>query len=617
VLTSPPGTNQIRALVAEQLLPVGALGARKVFARRDAIVALAPHLYGQETSLLDRVVDRTLADPEAIPLVGLRGAREPVWSTATTLATEQAIADMVSDQLARTDAPATSVGTSVTAVRAAEDRQGLALTSAQEDAVTAICTSGRGAELVLGVAGSGKTSMVSVVREAFESAGYEVLGTATSGQAARNLGREAGIDQSRTLASLRWRLDHRRISLSDHSVVVLDEVGMTDDPDLVGLLAYVEAARAKVVLVGDHRQLGAVGPGGALEALVNRHRDQVQVLYENLRQADPAEAQALAALRAGDVEEAVSWYRGRERIVAASSRDEALDRAMEAWAADLADGKETALLAWRRANVEELNRRARERMAEAGVLTGPEVVAPGGRAYQAGDQVVTLTPGADGALVTSERAVVEAVDAEREAVVLRSQDERQVALAGEDLSAERLAHGYAVTAHRSQGQTTDRSHLYVDGGGRELAYVAMSRAKESSHAYLVADTLDQAAEDLTREWSAERRMRWAIDLATPEDMSTVDLEAGRLHPNQARQAAMARARLSARFEARRAAVPPDPTLDVVEVNKQLRRARQLLADLVEGRGVWANTEAGRAGRDLTEAGRRAARSSWITEVDVP
>jgi ATP-dependent exoDNAse (exonuclease V) alpha subunit len=58
----------------------------------------------------------------------------------------------------------------------------------------------------------------------------------------------------------------------------------------------------------------------------------------------------------------------------------------------------------------------------------------------------------------------------------------------------------------------DRAHVYADGGGRELAYVAMSRAKESSHAYLVADSLDQATEDLQREWSAERRMGWAIDL---------------------------------------------------------------------------------------------------------
>jgi hypothetical protein len=174
-------------LVTDALSPAGSLGARKVFARRDAIVALAPHLYGQDPALLHPMVDRLLADPEAIPLVGMRGAREPVWSTAKTLATEQAIAGMVSNQLARRDAPAISGTEVVAAVRAAEDRQGYVLTSAQDDTVAAVCTSGRGAELVLGVAGSGKTTMLSVARQAFEFGGYEVLGTATSGQAARNL----------------------------------------------------------------------------------------------------------------------------------------------------------------------------------------------------------------------------------------------------------------------------------------------------------------------------------------------------------------------------------------------------------------------------------------------
>jgi hypothetical protein len=247
------------------------------------------------------------------------------------------------------------------------------------------------------------------------------------------------------------------------------------------------------------------------------------------------------------------------------------------------------------------------------MLDGPELIAPGGRRYRAGDRVVTLAPGANGALVTSERAIVEAVDVDRPRMVLLTEEQRRVALGADEISAERLAHGYAVTAHRSQGQTTERAHLFVDGGGRELAYEAMSRAKESSHAYLVADNLDQAAEDLVREWSADRRMRWAIDIGAPEDPSTVDLEAGRLDLNRARQAAMARVRLSAILEARHAAVPADPTLDVVEITKQLRQVRQLRSDLAEGRGVWADTEAGRAGRDLTEARRRAAGSSRMAE----
>ena len=82
--------------------------------------------------------------------------------------------------------------------------------------------------------------------------------------------------------------------------------------------------------------------------------------------------------------------------------------------------------------------------------------------------------------------------------------------------ATKLAHGYATTVHRSQGATHDIAHVFEDGGGRELAYVAMSRARERTHLYLVADDLDQAREDLARHWERERRERWAIDTGTPQ-----------------------------------------------------------------------------------------------------
>ena len=92
---------------------------------------------------------------------------------------------------------------------------GGALTEGQRAAAEAICTSGQGAELVVGVAGSGKTTMLRVVAEAFESAGYDVVGTATSGQAARTLGKEAAISEARTLASLVWRLDRHQLELTN------------------------------------------------------------------------------------------------------------------------------------------------------------------------------------------------------------------------------------------------------------------------------------------------------------------------------------------------------------------------------------------------------------------
>ena len=191
---------------------------------------------------------------------------------------------------------------------------GRKLTDGQRRATEAIATSGRGLDVVVGVAGSGKTTALEVLRSAFEEEGFRVLGTAISGQAARTLHAEAGVE-SRTIASLIWRLEHRTLTLDRGTVLLIDEAGMADDQAMLKPLAAVDVAGAKAVVIGDHLQLGAVEPGGGLEALVNRHNPAVHVLDENIRQRDPGERAALAQLRSRDIGEAVDWYCRNDRIV--------------------------------------------------------------------------------------------------------------------------------------------------------------------------------------------------------------------------------------------------------------------------------------------------------------
>jgi len=354
-------------------------------------------------------------------------------------------------------------------------------------------------------------------------------------------------------------------------------------------------------MVGDHRQLGAVGPGGALQALLERHRPAVHILKENIRQEDPNERRALAHLRAGKVQRAVAWYAGEGRIVTAPTRNESLDAMVDAWASDLAAGRETATYAWRRANVEELNRRARARMAAEGRLSGPELTAPGGRRYAAGDRIVTLAPGADGKLVTSERGRVLAVDPGVGTLTARLDDGRIQPFAPEETTADRLALGYAVTVHRSQAATVDSAHRYEDGGGRELAYVAMSRARRSSHVYVVADTLDQAVEDLVRDWSTERRPRWVIDTGTPA--RGAELSPGHPWPSIPPESALRLARLRAEREAVAAAIPPDPRPLLRSVESRLADLGEALVDLQTGHGRYTNTPEGEAAQTLARARR--------------
>jgi ATP-dependent exoDNAse (exonuclease V) alpha subunit len=287
------------------------------------------------------------------------------------------------------------------AIMVKEDQLGgRSLTEGQKAMIRSVVTSARPVELIVGVAGSGKTTALDAARQAFEDAGYRVVGTSISGQAARTLGAEAGIGESRTIASLLWRLEHGQARLDSRTVVVCNEAGMADDPNMLRLLAATEAAGSKLIIIGDHRQLGAVGPGGSLQALVDRHAGSVHALRENVRQADPEERTMLAYLRAGNVERAVNWYADNGRIDTAPDRDQALEQTVAACVKDLSEGRESTMMAWRRANVAALNARARQAMSEAGRLSGPELQVAG-NLYQAGDRIITLAPSAHKQLVTS------------------------------------------------------------------------------------------------------------------------------------------------------------------------------------------------------------------------
>lgn len=128
-------TELHRRLMAEALAADGPLATRKVFARRDVIVALAPSLYGRHPAELERLVAHTLANPEAVPLVGVAGATERPYATAATIAREEAIAAAVDRQVARTDAPAVSPEAATAAIAARELAMGHPFTAGQRAAI--------------------------------------------------------------------------------------------------------------------------------------------------------------------------------------------------------------------------------------------------------------------------------------------------------------------------------------------------------------------------------------------------------------------------------------------------------------------------------------------------
>ncbi len=585
----PPSREVLDGLAADLLGPGGRLASEKTFSRADAIVAIAPHLHGLPVSLLGTAVDKVLTHEDAIALPLVSRAREPVWAAACVVEDERRIADLARS-LAERPGPAVSPQEAAAAVRRTELARGFRLTERQGEVAKGLLTSGHSLDLVVGVAGSGKTSTLSAVREGFEAAGYKVLGTATSGQAAKALGEGAGV-ASRTVASLSWRIEHGQEVLSPRHVLVLDEGSMTSDSDVGRLLAAVESSGAKLVAVGDYRQLGSVGPGGALEALVSRHPDHLWTLTDNLRQRDPAERHALDHLRAGRVPSAVNWYREHERVHAAPSREMAMYEMVRAWSYDIAEGRDALLVAYHRESVEALNRAAREAWERLGDLSGPELVAPGGRRYRAGDQVITLAPGQGAAWVTSQRATVTSVDPGRQYLVALTPEGAVLHMGPEEIGSDKLAHAYAITAHRSQGATVDVTYALEDGGGRELAYVAMSRARGESHVHVVAPDLSQAASRLAWAWGNECRQSWAI--GNEAEKALVELYAERMQLSRS--------------------VPPDHSHQLDHVRRQNLAVERDIAELYNGTGRWAHTGAGLAARAVRKAAVEHQRAEQLLD----
>jgi hypothetical protein len=579
-------------ILDDVLGPDGRLSEEKVFDRADVIVAVAPHLHGLPVSELDAAVTAAIADERCIPLLGVAGARTQVYATASVLAAEAHIATMA-EELAVQPAAGVDPEAARLAVAVVEERLGALMTAGQREAAQGLLTSGVGLDLVVGVAGSGKTTALAAVCLGFKTAGYEVIGTATSGQAARGLGEGAGIAESRTLASLCWRLEHDRIVLTDRHVIVIDETSMTEDVDLGRILAAARTAKAKVIAVGDDRQLGAVGPGGGLAALMIRHPERMWRLSENVRQVDPAERGALAELRNGDVERAVAWYAGNGRVWNGPTSDKLISFMVARWAEDRASGREALLLAWRRANVDELNRQARQAWAQQGRLSGPEIEAPGGRRYAAGDRIVTLAPGPKGVWVTSERATVVSVNIRDGSLQAVTADGRTLVLDRDATAVERLAHGYAITAHRSQGSTVDVAHFLEDGGGRQLAYVAMSRAREASNVYVASPAPYEAVERLGWAWGVEHRETWATDRGHPEEPPVAEL--AELQNEHLRLTRL---------------IPPEVFREIAALRRDLADLDRSWQILHAGTGHWTGTPVGLAGEALTRA---QAEHAWAVE----
>ncbi|MBW3615867.1 MAG: AAA family ATPase [Actinobacteria bacterium] len=365
----------------------------------------------------------------------------------------------------------------------------------QAEALRRLTGGGEAITCLVGPAGAGKSRTMGAAAEAWRRSGIPVRGLAVSATAAGVLGAEAGIATD-TVAKFLYEHDrpggppvHWRLRRGE--VVVVDEAAMVASADLAKVVTMAEKARAKVVLVGDHRQLGAVEAGGLFRLLVTE--TNAAELTGVRRFSAEWERAASLRLRAGDVS-IVEEYVAQGRVVG-GKRPVMVEEAFGRWWMARARGDSVVVCATDHATVSDLAVRARAARVAAGEVE-PDGVRAGEHTVGVGDEIVTCRN--DRRLVTSAGAWVR--NGDRWRVLARQRDDGllvedltgrgQVVLPG-DYVGEEVALAYAVTIHKAQGLTVDSAIVLVDERTTaEGLYVGMTRGRAHNVALAVCDEPD-------------------------------------------------------------------------------------------------------------------------------
>jgi Ti-type conjugative transfer relaxase TraA len=594
-------------LIADPTIALDAITHQQAtFTRRDA--ALFVHRHSEGKDQFDEIMAAIRASDQVV-YVGKDGRGEERFTSRAMLETEKRLQNATVGLEARRHHIVSE--RDQTRALASAERRGLALSDEQRDAFEHV-TKPKALTVVVGYAGTGKSAMLGVAREAWEHSGHRVQGAALSGIAAENLEAGSGI-QSRTLASLEHQWKQGRELLGANDVLVIDEAGMIGTRQMERVISEAEKRGAKVVLVGDPEQLQAIEAGAAFRSIAERHG--AHELTHIRRQREDWQRDATRMLATERTSEAIASYDEHGNVHPADTREQARADLIEGWDADRKSAPNASRLILSHTNdeVQALNGLARERLRQAGGL-GEDVTIRadrGARQFAPGDRIMFLRNERGLGVKNGSLGRVDSISSVRMAVLL--DDGRVVAFDLKDYA--HVDHGYAATIHKAQGVTVDRVHVLATPGlDRHAAYVALSRHRDRADLHYGGDDFANPGK-LVRALSRERGKDMASDY-TRESTSrrAIPLPAS---AGPARQLDMFEGLPLASATEREASIPKQSLNDVIirfaKAASEVVRMRQ--QGLQETPAQTASFHAGRRALDeLRPEAARDLRAAFVRDM---
>jgi len=374
-------------------------------------------------------------------------------------------------------------------------------------------TGADGVACVEGMAGTGKSYALGAAREVWEACGFQVRGAALSGKAAEGLQDGAGI-QSQTLHSLIQEIQSGQTILTPRDILVLDEAGMVGSRQMSKIEAVCRQAGAKLVAVGDSRQLQPVDAGGAFRGLVKELG--AAELRDIRRQKNEWAKDAVHHLAVGEAGKALQAYHERGLLHAAPTVEAASRQMVTDWRevqrAERQAG-ETLMLAGTRREVAMLNQIARETLKSDGLLCGPSCRIEG-QEFAEGERILFTRNSKHIGVKNGTLGTVQNIEFDRSGqlqISVKTDAGAVVQFTPEKYA--HLAHGYCITGHKAQGVTVD--HAFIIAGSmadREWSYVAASRSRHETQIY----TTTELEATLEKSMARSHLKELSTDFITPD-----------------------------------------------------------------------------------------------------
>lgn len=372
---------------------------------------------------------------------------------------------------------------------------------------------GEGITFTQGRAGAGKSYMIDAVREVHEASGFRVVGLAPTNSVASDMKKD-GFAEASTVHAAVFKAEKGKSTWDENTLVVVDEAGMLDTEYLLKLLRHVASSGAKLVMVGDDRQLASVGRGGMWPLLTDRYGASLMNQI-NRQEADWQKA-ASVAFSEGRSGDALRAYEDRGHVHWQDDVPAAARAMLKTYAKDVEDAPEAVRFIYASTNtvVNELNAQVHDLHVACGRVSNVQdyETKRGPIRMGVGDRIQFYdNKKRDGIINGLMGRVVSASD---QKIRVETDAGEQVEI--NPLEYQGFGHGYCGSIYRGQGKTVEKSYCLYDNKfawSAKSAYVAMTRHKKQVDLFVprdLAPDFDQLVRQVSREGRDGASLNWPV-----------------------------------------------------------------------------------------------------------